>query len=43
MFGTDSLTVFQDPAAVEKMIDRFLARAQIEDGVTGTSARRRPR
>ena len=37
MFGTDNLTAFQDPAAVEKMIDRFLARAQIEDGVTSTS------
>ena len=37
MFGTDSLTAFQDPAAVEKMIERFLARAQIEDGVTSTS------
>lgn len=35
MFGTSSLTGFQDPAAVEKVITRFLARAQIEEGVTG--------
>ena len=27
-----SLTVFQDEAAVDKLIDRFLARAQIEQG-----------
>jgi Protein of unknown function (DUF1217) len=32
LFGTDKLTAFQDPAAVEKLIDRFLARAQIEEG-----------
>ena len=32
LFGTDKLTAFQDPAAVEKLIDRFLARAQIEAG-----------
>jgi hypothetical protein len=38
LFGSDSLTVFQDPANVEKMITRFLARAQIEEGVGGTSA-----
>ena len=37
MFGTDKLTAFQDPAAVEKVINRFLARAQIEGGVTGNS------
>ena len=38
MFGSGGLTVFQDPAAVEKVIDRFLARAQIEEGAAGTSA-----
>ena len=32
LFGTDKLTAFQDPAAVEKVINRFLARAQIEAG-----------
>ncbi len=37
MFGTDKLTAFQDPAAVEKVINRFLARAQIEGGATGNS------
>jgi hypothetical protein len=37
MFGTDKLTAFQDPAAVAKLIDRFLARAQIEAGVSATS------
>lgn len=36
MFGSDSLTVFKDPAAVEKMITRFLARAQIEEGAIAT-------
>ena len=37
MFGTDKLTAFQDPAAVEKVINRFLARAQIEDGANASS------
>ena len=37
LFGTDKLSAFQDPAAVEKLINRFLARAQIEQGATGTS------
>ena len=37
MFGTDALTAFQDPANVEKLITRFLARAQIEAGVSATS------
>ena len=37
MFGTDELTAFQDAANVEKLIDRFLARAQIEAGVSATS------
>jgi len=38
MFGSGELTVFQDGTAVEKVIDRFLARAQIEEGAAGTSA-----
>jgi hypothetical protein len=37
LFGTDTLAAFRDPAAVEKLITRFLARAQIEDGITVTS------
>jgi hypothetical protein len=37
MFGTDKLTAFQDPANVQKLIDRFLARSQIEQGVSATS------
>ena len=37
LFGTDKLTAFQDPADVEKLIDRFLARAQIEAGASATS------
>jgi Protein of unknown function (DUF1217) len=37
LFGTDKLTAFQDPANVEKLVNRFLARAQIEAGVTATS------
>lgn len=37
MFGTDKLGAFQDPANVEKIINRFLARAQIEAGVSVTS------
>jgi hypothetical protein len=37
LFGTDNLTAFQDPAAVEKLLNRFLARAQREEGVTGYS------
>ncbi len=36
MFGTDNLTAFQDPAAVEKVIDRFLARAQLEAGASAS-------
>jgi len=36
LFGSDSLTVFQDPANVDKVIDRFLARAQIESGAGAT-------
>ena len=37
LFGDDTLAAFRDPAAVEKVLNRFLARAQIEDGATGTS------
>jgi hypothetical protein len=37
MFGSDSLSVFQDPENVETVINRFLARAQIEAGVSATS------
>lgn len=36
-FGSDTLSVFADPAMVEKMITRFLARAQIAAGPGGTS------
>jgi hypothetical protein len=36
LFGSDSLTVFQDAANVDKLIDRFLARAQIESGAGAT-------
>jgi Protein of unknown function (DUF1217) len=35
LFGTDKLTAFQDPANVEKLVNRFLARAQIEEGPSG--------
>lgn len=35
-FGGDTLKVFADPQVVEKMIDRFLVRAQIAEG-TGAS------
>ena len=36
-FGSGELSVFADPAVVEKMITRFLARAQIAEGPSGTS------
>jgi hypothetical protein len=32
LFGSESLTLFQDKANVDKLIDRFLARTQIEAG-----------
>ncbi len=39
LFGSDKLAVFQDTAIVGKVIDRFLARAQVEEGATsGTSS-----
>lgn len=34
LFGKDSLAAFQDPAAVEKVITRYLARAQAEAGIS---------
>ncbi len=34
MFGSSDLSVFKDTAKVAKVIDRFLARAQIEEGPT---------
>ena len=41
LFGTDTLAAFKDPAAVEKVINRFLARAQIEQGSRHHQPRRR--
>lgn len=37
LLGADTLSVFADGAAVEKMITRFLARAQIAAGASATS------
>lgn len=37
-FGSDKLAVFEDPEIVEKMITRFLARAQMAEGVSSTSS-----
>lgn len=37
LFGTDSLTAFQDPDAVQKVLNRFLVKAQLEEGVSSTS------
>ena len=37
LFGKSTLDAFKDPAAVEKVITRFLARAQIEGGITATT------
>jgi hypothetical protein len=36
IFGSDKLSVFADPENVEKMISRFLARAQIAEGPPST-------
>ena len=36
LLGSDSLTVFQDEAVVGKLIDRFLARTQIQNGLSAT-------
>ncbi len=32
LFGKSALAAFQDPEAVERVLNRFLARAQLEDG-----------
>jgi hypothetical protein len=37
MFGEGGLAVFKDPANVEKLINRFLARSQIETGLSMTA------
>ena len=37
LLGGDTLAVFRDPAAVEKVIERFLARAQIKAGASRSS------
>lgn len=37
LFGEDTLAAFQDPAAVEKVLNRFLARAQLDEGVSPSS------
>lgn len=37
MFGSSDLSVFQDPDNVGKLIDRFLARSQLENGSTKTA------
>lgn len=37
VFGKGDLTAFQDPAMVEKAINRFLARAQLEAGPSPTA------
>jgi hypothetical protein len=37
VFGKEDLTAFQDPAMVEKAINRFLARAQLEAGPSPTA------
>lgn len=37
MFGTSDLTAFADPANVQKVIDRFLARAQLDAGPSMTT------
>lgn len=36
MFGSGDLSVFQDPRNVDKLIDRFFARSQLENGSTRT-------
>ncbi|TPE52491.1 DUF1217 domain-containing protein [Amaricoccus solimangrovi] len=37
VFGSSDLSVFRDPANVGKLIDRFLARSQLENGSTSTA------
>lgn len=36
-FGKDSLAAFQDPGAVEKLLNRSLVKAQLEEGVSTAS------
>lgn len=38
-YGGDTLQVFKDPAVVGKLIDRFLARAQITEGASSGTSR----
>jgi hypothetical protein len=38
VFGSGSIDAFKDPANVEKLVTRFLARAQIEAGLAGAAA-----
>ena len=37
LFGDATLAAFQDPEAVEKVLNRFLARAQMEAGISATT------
>jgi Protein of unknown function (DUF1217) len=37
LFGTSTLAAFKDPEAIEKVITRFLAQAQIEGGITAAT------
>ena len=37
LFAGDTVAVFKDPEAIEKVITRFLARAQVEAGPTATT------
>lgn len=37
LFGGDTLATFQDPEAVEKVLNRFLVRRQLDEGVSATS------
>lgn len=38
VLGSDTLTVFQDSEVVDKVITRFLARSQIESGLTNSTS-----
>ncbi|MEM6466714.1 MAG: DUF1217 domain-containing protein [Pseudomonadota bacterium] len=37
LLGSTSLAVFTDPAAVNEVVDRFLLRAQVEEGPSGST------
>lgn len=37
LFGSDTLAAFQDPQAVEKVLNRFLVKAQLEAGIAPSS------